>query len=161
MMNYVGVSTTNAATSRFIRWLTGSTVSHSFLAFTAVGKTWILQAEWNGIIITPIDRFQAQNTIVLMVPIIELTDEHMAHSMESLGTPYDYTGLFGAAIPLIGRWFKKKWINPFNSSKALFCSEMVAGTLKEAGLLLSSVSPPDTTPEDIRAILTQYLLRKP
>jgi hypothetical protein len=53
----------------------------------------------------------------------------MTKMVSHLGDVYDYKGLIGMAWVEIGRWLKRKWKNPWNDSKALFCSELVTQVL--------------------------------
>jgi len=49
-----------------------------------------------------------------------------------LGSHYDFFGLFGMSFVSLGRVLRRKWKNPCNSTKAMFCSELVATVLKDS-----------------------------
>ena len=72
----------------------------------------------------------------------------MAKMVDYLGDVYDYQGLFGMAWVEIGRWLKKKWKNPWHSTKAMFCSELVAKVLIDSKYPgFEGMDPASTDPE--------------
>jgi hypothetical protein len=150
-MNYVGFSRTETLLSRLLRWITNAEVSHAFLVIEQYGKLWYLGAEAQGIVMLPMSRYEKKNT-VFIYPVIGLTDTHISTIMESyLGEAYDYGGLFGAIFPQVGRWFKRKWKNPFANPKATICSEFVTLALQEADIQGAwKLDPPATTPQDLK-----------
>lgn len=153
-MIYIGFSTTNSLLSKIIRRFTKAEVSHTFFVFELYGRSWMLGSDWGGVVIEPMRKFVAKNTIKMLAPVPELHDEHMAMAMESLGDKYDYTGLLGGIFPMIGRLFRQKWNNPWNNSQALFCSELVAQVLRAADFPGSeTLVPSETTPQDLKDLL--------
>lgn len=149
-MNYVGFSTTDKLISRLIRWVTKAQVSHTFLIVELYGKLWVVGAEFNGMTMMSVEKFQKNNMIKAVCEVPELTDVHVGKAMESLGVAYDFGGLLGGIFPQIGRWFKRKWKNPWNDQKALFCSEFLVLALQEAGLKGSEdLDPGAATPQDL------------
>jgi hypothetical protein len=72
----------------------------------------------------------------------------MRKMVDRLGEAYDYQGLIGMAWVEIGRWLKKKWRNPWHSSNALFCSELIAQVMIDSSYPGSEkFSPESTDPE--------------
>jgi hypothetical protein len=72
----------------------------------------------------------------------------MNKMVDHLGDVYDYKGLFGMAWVELGRWLHKKWINPWHSSDAMFCSELVAQVLRDSNYPGSEqLDPASTDPE--------------
>lgn len=156
-MNYIGFSTTNRLVSRLIRWITKAQVSHTFLIVELYGQSWAVGAEFNGLVMIPMKKFQAKNIIKAVCRVPELTDEKLSVLMGSLGEAYDFGGLFGGIFPQIGRWFKRKWKNPWNNRKALFCSEFVVQALQLAGLPgAETLCPTTTTPQEIKDFLLRH-----
>lgn len=157
-MILVGFSTTNGFFSGLVRRFTKSKASHAFLAYEAMGIWWVLEADWNGIKTWPLSKFQKVNKIVALLAIKEIKPENLHKTIDLIGDSYDYGTLFGSIFPLIGKWFKKKWHNPFNSPKAMICSEVVVAALQEckfpgADSLISN----DCTPEDVLEFLSKAL----
>ena len=33
-------------------------------------------------------------------------------------------------VPMIGKWFKRKWHNPFHNSQQLFCSDAIVDMMR-------------------------------
>jgi hypothetical protein len=153
-MVQIGFSTTPKILSRFIRWVTKSRVSHSFIIFDWLGKRWVLESGFSGVVIVPWEKFQRDNIIVKVIAPGFVYNMDLLPAMEELGEKYDYGGLFGTAWVLIGRWLKMKWKNPFNDSKAMFCSELVTKILQKAGHpAVQGLDPATTTPEDLLELL--------
>lgn len=151
----IGFSTTNSWLSRLVRWFTKSKASHSFIMFDWLGQTWVIEAEAVGVQIVPLSNFLGRkNIIVQTFEMPDLTMEDLKLVLEDSGTMYDYTGLLGAVVPTIGRWFKQRWRNPFNNSKAMFCSEMIAQWLKDLDMpTADNLVPEDVTPETLMRFL--------
>lgn len=160
-MNYVGFSTTNKIISRLIRWITKAQVSHTFLIVELYGKPWVVGAEFQGLMMMSVEKFQKDNMIKAVCRVPELTDEHLAVVMQDLGEAYDFGGLVGGIIPQIGRWFKQKWKNPWANSKAMICSEFVCLALQEAGLEgAETLDPTAVTPQELKDFLTEHNLNR-
>lgn len=151
----IGFSTTDKLLSRIIRKLTKSRVSHSFIMFDWLGKKWVLEAGFNGVGILPLERFLADGNIIVEVvdlPHVELED--LIPAMEDMGERYDFGGLLGGIVPLIGKWFKQKWHNPFNDTKALFCSEFIVYWLQDLAFEPAyNLVPEDVSPEELLKLL--------
>lgn len=144
----VGFSTTNMVLSRFIRWVTGSTTSHAWLLFDFHGIPMVFEATFEGVRLIPLEVFKKSNDIVVIyqTPCGEETLKPIFHK---LGQNYDFGGLLGSAVVQLGRRFRRRWNNPWNNGKALFCSEIVAEWLRDVGypgaenLASAEVSPQD------------------
>ncbi len=79
-------------------------------------------------------RFNPNNSsIVKLIEPKYPIEVGMQKMVDHLGEIYDYKGLFGMAWVETGRWLRKKWINPWQSSKAMFCSELVMKVLQDSG----------------------------
>lgn len=156
-MIHVGFSTTNQLISRIIRWFTKATVSHCFFVFDLFGKGWVLQSDFFGVVILPLEKFQKSNTIIALAPIPELGEDDLARAMQELGGAYDFGGLLGGIFPIIGSWFKRKWKNPWENPSALFCSEFIVVSLQEASFPgADQLVASETTPEDLKDFLTAH-----
>lgn len=144
----IGFSTTNKIVSRLIRWLTKSTVSHSFIVFDWMGRKMVLEAGFSGVGIIPLNRFIADgNEIVEIIDLPGVNLDDLLPALDDMGEKYDFGGLLGGIFPIIGKWFKQKWHNPWNNTKALFCSELIVTWLQSIGfepasnLVAEDVSP--------------------
>jgi hypothetical protein len=160
-MTYVGFSTTNGFFSRLLRWITKAKVSHAFLVTELHGTDWYIGAEAQGVVMMPMSRYQKRSIIKALDPLPELTDEGLVKVMQYLGEGYDYPGLLGGIFPVIGRWFKQKWKNPWDSSKTVICSELVTLALQEAGIKgADKLDPTAVTPQDLWDFLVEYRLNQ-
>jgi hypothetical protein len=160
-MTYVGFSTTNKLVSRIIRWVTRAKVSHTFLLVEMFERDWVIGAEFQGLIMLPLEKFQKNNTIKAIYGVPELTDSHLAVVMENLGDSYDFGGLIGGIFPQIGKWFKQKWNNPFAKKKALICSEFVTLALQECKLDgAENLDPTAISPQELEDFLIKHNFTK-
>lgn len=152
-MIQIGFSThKNNILSKIIRWITKSPISHCWILYYDIQFKieMVLESTTEGFRILPFKTYQKQNdNIVLFNPKFSLT-MGLIKAGEKLGTKYDFKGLFGSIFPIIGRWFKRKWKNPFYSSKELFCSEAVTEIMKDSKYPGSDKFDPSTTnPNDL------------
>lgn len=151
----IGFSTSQHLLSRVIRRVTGSTVSHVWLLYRdpVFRIPVVLQAGLIGLAPMPADRFWRENEVVCVkLPVVDLTPG-LERAGLLLGARYDFPGLFGAALPFIGRWFKMKWRNPFRGAQALFCSEVVALVLKWSGTPgTARLSADDSSPASLLSL---------
>lgn len=151
----VGFSTTNMVVSRIIRWATKAKCSHTFIIFDWLGEKWILEAGFTGVAPMRYDKFKKSNTIVAEVDLPGLVIDDIKSALDEMGDNYDFGGLFGGFWPLIGTWFKMKWNNPWNNTKAMFCSELVATWLKQLKWKgCAWLTPADVTPQQLLNILS-------
>ena len=132
MNDRIGFSTTKAWLSRLIRWFTGALVSHAWILYYDLDFAceMVLEATLEGVRIIPFEVFKQHNTIVKVFIPSDSLKQGFAKVGATLGSTYDFTGLLGMLWVLLGRWFKKKLKNPWNSPRALFCSEFVAQVMR-------------------------------
>ena len=91
-----------------------------------------------------------------MVELPEALTPDLGYALEMVGERYDYSGLLGMVWVMIGRMLHRKWNNPTNSRKALFCSEMVVLLLQKSDYPNAGVlEPRNTTPHDIMKFLME------
>jgi len=136
MSTRIGFSTSKTSwVSKIIRWFTNSTVSHTFIVYydDEWKRDMIMESEGGMGGSVRIVKFNpASTSIVKMFTPKHDIEVGMDKMVEHLGEVYDYEGLFGMAWVELGRWLKRKWRNPWHSSKAMFCSEMVAQVLVDS-----------------------------
>ena len=133
MNDRIGFSTTTNWLSRLIRWFTQASVSHAWLLYFDVdfgGREMVLEATLEGVRIIPFEIFKKKNIIVKITTPSHDLKRGLALAGDTLGSGYDFTGLFGMLWVTLGRWFKKKWKNPWERPHSMFCSEFVAQVLK-------------------------------
>jgi len=154
----IGVSTPRRfnPVSWLIRKIMGAEVSHTFFVYYDVDlhMDCVLEAHELGFRIIPLKRFQKRNKIFGMYRVnVPLTDG-LVWMGEWIGSAYDYTGLLGMAWVMIGRLLKRKFKNPLNSGKAMFCSEMVLSVLTCCNVpWVRGFDAATTTPQDIYLLL--------
>lgn len=134
MSTRVGFSTSKKLISRLIRWFSDSVVSHAWLLYFDVdfGKDMVLESTLEGVRIIPFEAFKKHNIVKdewLFQPRVDLA-LGFQKAGEELGSKYDFRGLFGMALVVVGRWLKKRWKNPWQNPRSMFCSEFVASILK-------------------------------
>lgn len=153
----IGFSTARGNPFSFlIRKISGSKASHAWLMLRVepFGHEFVFEAtEW-GVRLMPWGTFRRQNRIVAVFEPQVPLDAAMPKAGAHLGAYYDFPGLVGMAFVILGRWFKRKWRNPFNSAKAMWCSELVAKVLKWADHPgVEKLSPTRTSPQDLLDLL--------
>ena len=139
--------------SWLVRKLTKSQCSHAI--FVYFDKDWqtdmVMEAADVGFRLISLEKFKKSNEIIaLIAPPVDIDVGFKYVGLEYLGTMFDYFGLLGNGPILLGRWLKRKWHNPWNSPKSLFCSEAVVVALQKSGVPGADVLvPQDTTPQDL------------
>lgn len=154
----VGFSTQNSLPSRIIRKITKSSVSHAWLLLRGsfMGLDMVLEASSSGFHLTPYETFRSRNIIVETVEPVAPLDDGVRLAASWLGSRYDFTGLLGSVIVQIGRWLRRKWRNPFDASRAMFCSEAIVYVLRAAKYPgAEGLDPSGTSPEDLLDFLTE------
>lgn len=147
--------------SRIIRWATDSKVSHTFFIVDWCGSEVIVEAHWNGFRVLDFKQWKRDKPGQL-VAIVEPSDD-LTPGFEALipylGQPYDFGGLVGMACVLFcWRFLKRKVANPWDSHKALFCSEAVAQVLSWVSYPNWRKLPPENvSPDDI----LEFFLEQP
>lgn len=156
-MVHVGFSTPRLwnPISALIRWMTRSKTSHAWLLVEdpIFQLRLVLEAHSTGFRLVSFTRFVASNKVVAIVvpdPAHPLAPALPAAG-EWLGTKYDMLGLLGIFLTLVARWFvQRPWRNPFPTAGALFCSEAVIRTLKEARYpSAAKLKDEETTPAEL------------
>jgi hypothetical protein len=140
-----------------IRRLTGSRVSHAFLVYRSrdFGEELVIEAHELGFRLLRFKQFQKDNRLVALVEPKVSLDAGLPVVARWIGTTYDYLGLLGTAVVLVGRWLERKWKNPATSAKAVFCSESVVRVMQAVDYPGASKLVPDaTTPQDLLDFMT-------
>lgn len=149
-MLYIGFSTTDLLISKVIRWVTKSPTSHAFFLFDCNGVEMVFEASLFGTRLVPWKIFQNTEKVIKITKLPYSSQEVMTPLLEDLSSPYDFGGLIGSSFVVIGRWFRKKWTNPWNDPHRSFCSEIVAKRLKDIGdPNLQDCNPSCMTPKDL------------
>ncbi|MBN2159865.1 MAG: hypothetical protein JW807_10750 [Spirochaetes bacterium] len=146
----VGFSTTNKFTSAFIRWLTRSSCSHSFIAFndSALGMRMVMQAEAWGFEIRPWKRWNRENILVAEFrPKSGPLEASLRNISKRLGTKYNYRSAIVIGIKsLLSLWYKNRFtLNINHSPWKLTCSEAVVRFLKKGNYKTVAELNPETT----------------
>jgi len=150
----VGFSThTKSILSRIIRWFTKSKASHAWLLITDsfFGVEMVMEATETGFRLIPFENFKAEgNDIIAIIDPAYPLDVGVHQAVRWLGEGYDFAGLFGSAFVMLGRWFKRKWRNPWDRPHSMFCSEAVVRILQASQYPGSEkFDPAATTPQDL------------
>jgi hypothetical protein len=158
MLASAGFSQDSSLISRIIRKLTGAPCSHAFLivAVAEFGREMVLEASAFGIRMISLERFLSRNTLVARFDFGAKLEPGLREAATWLGETYDFGGLLGMALVLVGRWLRKKWINPLHRAHSLFCSELVTQVLQTSsagGVAVAALVPEDTSPGDLLAAL--------
>jgi len=153
MSTRIGFSTSKTSwISRIIRWFTRSTVSHCFIVDhdDEWKRDMIMESEGGMGGSVRIVKFNPDSpSIVKLVTPRHDIEAGMNKMVDHLGDVYDYGGLFGMAWVILGRWLRKKWANPWQSSRAMFCSELVAQVLVDSGYPGAQRFDPATTDPEL------------
>lgn len=157
-VNQIGWSTPIQSNplSWLIKKVTKSKASHVW--FLVWDKDWeiemVMEAHELGFRYVTLEQFKRMNNIVAVyMPTVDL-DPGIKWAATWLGTGYDFAGLFGMAVVVLGRILKKKFSNPLQNSHAMFCSEMTVSVLrlvKQPGI--EALEPSTTTPQDLMDFL--------
>lgn len=122
----IGFSTQlNNPGSSFIRWVSRSKCSHVWWLYHDLDFDieMVMEASDFGYRIIPFEVFKHKNTIISIIKPKHSVDEAVKHSVQWLGTMYDFAGLAGVGWVQLGRFFKRQWKNPFRSKGNVYCSE--------------------------------------
>ena len=137
--------------SALIRWATGAKVSHVWLLVRLFGVLTVIEASEKGFIPSmSYARFAKKNDVVSIVVLEHDMHVGLAWAAQHFGERYDAAGLFGMLWVLIGSVFHRRWKNPLDDRKALFCSEAIAEILKRSSYPgAEAFVPEETTPEQL------------
>ena len=145
--------------SRVIMTLTGAKASHAWLMFysSEMKCDVVLDAHETGFRAVPWSLFRRKNHIVAVYEPSRNCDGAIPVAAEWLGTPYDYAGLFGMVVVVVGRWLKKKWKNPGAAGMGkVYCSESVLWGLRAVEYPgAEKLEPESTSPWDLRGLLSK------
>lgn len=141
-----------------IRFFTRQEASHAFMAWDDpnLGRM-VMEAAFDGFHIRPWDvALKGTRIVALIEPKGKGADKLLGACARWLGEPYDYPGLLGMTVTMIGRWFKQNWRNPAGGSKPMYCSEAIATGLQEVKYPgAEKLIPSETTPQDLLDFLRQ------
>jgi hypothetical protein len=158
----IGFSTPKAfnPVSWVVKRATGSRASHAFFVYFDVDFEMevVLEAHELGFRLIPRAHFERGNRIVKLVSPRHAVDvglKKVAHRY--LGSMYDYAGLFGMVVVLVGRWLSRKWKNPFRGSKSVYCSEAVILAMKASAGYETLGLHSDSSPQDLLDYFEQVL----
>jgi len=118
--------------SKLIMAVSGSKASHAWLVYfdERFAQEMVLEAHETGFRMIPFVTFARKNNIRRVVRPKVLLDAGLPTVGKFLGQSYDFAGLFGMIWVELGQRFKKRWKNPFRSSRSQFCSEAVCRVLR-------------------------------
>lgn len=138
--------------SRLICWISRSPASHVWLLTDEM----VLEAYETGVRRISLAEFQKKNRIVaIWDPATDLTPGAVI-AEKLTRQPYDYLGLFGMLLVELGRRLKARIHNPFRSSKAQFCSELVCRAMLYANYPgTTNWDPNDCDPKQIWDLLSK------
>ena len=152
----IGFSTqTWSPVSALIRFVTRSKATHVWVLANLFGVPCVIEASEKGFLPSmTFDQFLKKNALVTLVPIAPSLDVGLRWAAKNFGEAYDFTGLFGMAWVMLGRFLHRRWRNPFDSRKALFCSEAIAKILSISGFPGAEfLVPEETTPQQLLELL--------
>jgi hypothetical protein len=147
-------SRTGHPLSRFIRWATGSFCSHVALLYTepTMGIDVVLEANEDGFGMLSLEQWRQRNEEVYRIDVPADLGTGLRAVAVELGERYDVEGLVGMAVVMLGRWLRRRWRNPWQSRRAMFCSELVSRVLIAGGWPVE-VDPSATSPHDLYVLL--------
>lgn len=159
----IGFSTTRQASSRFIRWITASACSHSFIAFddSVLGQRMVMQAQSWGFELRPWNRWLRENILVAeFAPVAGPLDGALASLAERLGTKFNYrSAIFIGIKSLLSSWHKNRFTLNINRSPwKLTCSESVVRFLQYGSYQTTAFLDPETTSP---GLLLREVMRNP
>lgn len=159
----IGFSTVNnSPISWLVRKITGSKCSHAFFVYydEDLETDIVMEASDVGFRNIPLSRFmQANNVVAILAPKSPIDVGFKYVALTYLGTAFDYTGLLGNGPILLGRWLKRKWHNPWNSPKSVFCSESGVIALQKSNVAgANTLVAADTNPQDLLDFMMKAVL---
>ncbi len=123
-----------------ISFLTKSKYSHVAMALWAHDRLWAVESEWPRVVIKPMSKRISQTKTGIDVYRYDIPDidKGIKYLLDHVFVPYDIIGVIKFALAI---WLKR---TPNSDDKALFCSELAALVLKNAGVEIQNpafVSP--------------------
>jgi hypothetical protein len=139
--------------SWLVRKFTGSRASHAFFIYHDADwdAEMVMEAHEVGFRLVPLAKFEKLNRLVKVVsPKYPIDEGTKKVALQYVGSRYDFEGLIGMVVVMVGRWLKKKWQNPFRSAKNVFCSEaVIRAMLGSPGYATGLPLAPESSPEDL------------
>jgi len=160
MKTRIGFSTPNwfNPVSWLVRKFTKSKCSHTWFVYYDVDfqKDMVMEAHELGFRLIAFEHFKKHNNIVAIIEPSVPLDEGLVWASDWLGSMYNYVGLFGTIVVLLGRMLRKKWNNPVNNTHGMFCSEMAVKVLQLVKHpSVDALVARDTTPQDLLDFMMQ------
>jgi hypothetical protein len=151
----IGFSTTDAWTSRAIRYFTRDAAlkpeespSHAWLLHEAYGSLYVMEAEWRGFRVISYDYFKTQNRVIETHSVVDLlankginVRSRVFEMAERLGDAYDWVHFFTFLWPMLSTG---------QSTKTLLCSEAIVRFAPE---LFPGVDPERARPSQLMIAL--------
>jgi hypothetical protein len=135
---------------RVIRWVTQGRVNHAY--FIVQPQNVVYEATAWGFVRNPLGR--RKDTRYVVDILYPYNAEDAGKLDVWVGRPYDYIELFYNLFLTLAERIKLKLLNPFRSSKALFCSESVVRWLRGIGFPGAwKLDTESTDPEELLAFL--------
>jgi len=128
-------TTTNHLLSRIIRKFIKSKMSHALILFydETLKCEMVMESNRKGFIAVPAEKSLRGSTVVEAIDVTESASELPAALADKLGEKYDTKGMIGNLWVIIAGFFKRKIKNPWNTTNAVFCSEVIVEGLQELG----------------------------
>ena len=140
-----------------IRKLTRSSISHVSIIFrdATLNELMVLEANMLGFRAIPYRAFARKNYVHYLIWPHHALGEGLQAAVAWIGTHYDYAGLIGMSVVLLGRALRRRWRNPFRSGRTQFCSEAVVRVLQASKYPGSeTLSPDDCDPQQLLEFLS-------
>jgi hypothetical protein len=144
----IGFSRSHGPVGWAIRFMTRSSVNHTFFVVNVDGRDMVVGADGNGFVMQSFERFRGNHEVCQVFGSRDLgvdLDEGGKFLLDSLDEGYDYVGLFGMLFVTLGRWLHRHVRNPFGSVSKLFCSEAASEMLAAIGFPDAKVLDPHST----------------
>jgi uncharacterized protein YycO len=160
------LSTTDAASSGFIRFGTGSQVSHAMLFVGQGGQ--VIEAMGSGVRMMPLADAIAHATLAVAFRSPSLTDDQKGQIADAaagfIGLPYNKVGIVRqvafqihsrvcSLLPDDAQERCRNFVGQFDlgtsNNSQFFCSEMVLAAFQAAGCPLTTTPPVWSSPEDL------------
>lgn len=143
-----GVVKTSGFIGRLIRIGTASRWNHAFIY---VGDNQIVEANPTGVEISPVSRYSK----IAWNQHDELSDEArtiiIQMAREEVGKPYAFVDIAALVLRILGlRFVSNNWLwRKLASKNSWFCSELVSGCYRKAGIALVNKKDDLVTPGDL------------
>lgn len=147
--------------SWLVRLITRSKASHAWVAYhdPTLGIDVVVEAHELGFRMLKYDNFVAKNNVVAIFRLKYSPQSFMPYMSRWLGTVYDFLGLIGIGVSILGKYLGWKHLkNPFDSPDAVFCSESIVRALKAMDpVKYGDLDENNTTPQGLMDFLEASL----